>query len=117
MHHPACLLLPRLPSPPPHTHHPPAVKHYDKLRFPVAHWEPSMKCAHVLLLRRAPLNPYSGQVHCMLRDLMDNVSEAGTALHACGHLYCMLHRPPVLEGLVQRGSTAASFGGMHCTAG
>jgi len=41
---------------------------------PIAHYDPAMACAHVLLMCRSPINPADTQTQIMLRDLMDNSS-------------------------------------------
>lgn len=40
---------------------------------PIAHWDPALSTAHVLLRARAPYDVAEAQTTILLRDLMDNV--------------------------------------------
>ena len=47
---------------------------------PIAHWDPALYCAHVMMYHRAPLHTDEKQTQIVLRDIMDNVSAGPGAL-------------------------------------
>jgi hypothetical protein len=53
------------------------------MKRPIAHWDPALYCAHVMLWHRAPLNVSDRQTQIVLRDLMDNVRGGGVGEGVC----------------------------------
>ena len=50
----------------------------EMVKRPIAHYDPALATAHVMLWNRAPFNPTEKQTAILLRDMVANVSK-----HAC----------------------------------
>ncbi|GIL91090.1 hypothetical protein Vretimale_9511 [Volvox reticuliferus] len=49
----------------------------DMLKRPIAHYDPALACAHVLLYYRAPINVAEKQTGILVRDILDNGNGVG----------------------------------------
>lgn len=53
---------------------------------PIAHWDPALAAAHVLLSHRAPYELADTQTSIVLRDVMDNVRAGGRGFMECARV-------------------------------
>ena len=52
----------------------------EMMKRPIAHFDPALYTAHVMLMHRAPFNPNEKQTSILMRDIIANV-RAGSPTH------------------------------------